>query len=78
MNREIGDINEIRFNTLQWYPVTFMSKSLNEVERNYAIYDKELLAIVRALEEWLQYLKGARYPISILTDHQNLKYFQTA
>lgn len=62
----------------RWFPVAFMSKSLNEVERNYAIYDKELLAIVRALEEWSQYLKGARYPISILTDHQNLKYFQTA
>lgn len=55
-----------------------MSKLLNEVERNYVIYDKELLAIVRALEEWSQYLKGVQYPISILTDHQNLKYFQTA
>lgn len=62
----------------KWYPVTFMSKLLNKVERNYAIYDKELLAIIRALEEWLQYLKGVKYPISILTDHQNLKYFQTA
>lgn len=62
----------------KWYPITFMSKLLNEVERNYVIYDKELLAIVRALEEWSQYLKGAQYPVSILTDHQNLKYFQTA
>lgn len=35
----------------RWYPVTFMSKLLNEVERNYVIYNKELLAIVRALEE---------------------------
>lgn len=41
------------------------------------IYNKELLAIVRALEEWSQYLKGVQYPISVLTDHQNLKYFQT-
>lgn len=61
----------------KWYPIAFMSKSLNEVERNYVIYDKELLAIVRAFKEWSQYLKGVQYPILILTDHQNLKYFQT-
>lgn len=55
-----------------------MSKALNEVEWNYTIHDKELLAIIRALEEWSQYLKGAQYPVTILTDHRNLEYFQTA
>ena len=55
-----------------------MSKSLNEVERNYDIYDKELLAIIRALDEWSQYLKGAKHRFEILTDHKNLEYFQTA
>jgi hypothetical protein len=29
-----------------WHPVAFYSKSLNEHEQNYAIYDKELLAII--------------------------------
>ena len=33
-----------------WRPVAFLSKSLNETERNYEIYDKEILAIVRGLE----------------------------
>ena len=33
-----------------WRLVTFLSKSLNETERNYKIYDKEMLAIVRGLE----------------------------
>ena len=44
----------------KWHPVAFFSKSLNEAERNYEIYDKELLAIMLALEEWRQYLLGAR------------------
>lgn len=35
-----------------WHPVAFYSKSLNEHERNYEIYDKELLSIIRALEEY--------------------------
>ena len=29
-----------------WRPVAFLSKSLNETERNYKIYDKEILAII--------------------------------
>jgi len=33
-----------------WRPVAFLSKSLNETERNYKIYDKEMLAIIRGLE----------------------------
>jgi len=33
-----------------WRPVVFLSKLLNETERNYKIYSKEMLAIVRGLE----------------------------
>ena len=33
-----------------WKPVAFLSKSLNEMERNYEIHDKEMLAIIRGLE----------------------------
>jgi hypothetical protein len=36
----------------KWRPIAFMSKSFNEAERNYEIYDKEMLAIMKALEEW--------------------------
>ena len=34
-----------------WHPVAFYSKALGPHERNYEIYDKEMLAIVRALKE---------------------------
>jgi len=35
----------------KWHPVAFYSKSLSSVERNYEIHDKEMLAIIRALEK---------------------------
>jgi len=40
-----------------WRPVAFLLKSLNETERNYEIYDKEMLAIVRGLEAWRHLLE---------------------
>ena len=59
-----------------WRPVAFRSRSLNEVERNYEIYDKEMMAIMDSLADWRQYLMGAKEPIEIWTDHQNLQYFK--
>ena len=34
------------------HPISFISKTLSPTERNYEIYDQELLAIIRALGEW--------------------------
>jgi hypothetical protein len=42
----------------KWHPVAFYSKSLSETERNYEIHDKEMLAIIRALDEWRHFLEG--------------------
>ena len=33
----------------KWKLVAYLSKLLNKVERNYEIYDKEMLAITRGL-----------------------------
>ena len=61
-----------------WRPVAFLSKSLNETEKNYEIHDKEMLAIVRGLEAWRHLLEGAQYKFEIWTDHKNLEYFMKA
>ncbi|KAJ3541602.1 hypothetical protein NM688_g6061 [Phlebia brevispora] len=61
-----------------WHPVAFYSKSLNVHERNYEIYDKELLAIIQALEEYRHYLEGHSETFKIWSDHQNLMYFKSA
>ena len=62
----------------KWHPVAFLSKSLSAVERNYEIHDKEMLAIIRALEEWRHFLEGAENKFEVWTDHKNLEYFMSA
>jgi hypothetical protein len=57
-------------------PIAYMSKALSPEQRNYDVWDKELLAIIKALEEWRHYLEGAKETFDILLDHQNLKYFK--
>lgn len=59
------------------HPIAFFSKKHSPAECNYEIYDKELLAIVRAFEEWRPYLEGSPHPIKVITDHKNLEYFMT-
>jgi len=61
-----------------WHPVAFFSKLLNVHERNYEIYDKELLAVIRGLEEYRHYLEEHSYKIEIWLDYQNLTFFRTA
>ena len=55
--------------------MVFLSKSLNETERNYEIHDKEMLAIIRGLESWRHLLEGVQSKFEIWTDHKNLEYF---
>ncbi|KAI1006821.1 hypothetical protein K3495_g1398 [Podosphaera aphanis] len=56
-------------------PVGYFSKILSPAECNYDIHDKELLAIMRAVEFWRSELMSLRYQIVILIDHKNLQYF---
>jgi hypothetical protein len=59
------------------HPVAFFSKKHSPAECNYEIYDKELMAIVRAFEEWRPQLQSVESPVKVLSDHKNLKYFTT-
>ena len=45
---------------------------------NYEIHDKEMLAIMRSLEEWRHFLEGVKHKVGIWMDHKNLEYFMTA
>ena len=58
--------------------MAFLSKTFSETEWNYEIYDRELLAIIRALEEWRHYIQGSGHTTVIYSDHQNLTYFRSA
>jgi hypothetical protein len=56
------------------HPCAFISRTFTEAERNYEIYDRELLAIIRALKEWRHYIHGSTHTTTILSDHKNLMY----
>ena len=58
------------------HPVGFYSTTLNDAERNYDIYNKELLAVIKSLENWRPYLAGSPHKIIVYTDHMNLQYWQ--
>src|SRR6202161_2438301 len=58
------------------HPIAFLSKSMTPAEKNYDIYDKEMLTVVKALQHWRQYLERSNHPINIITDHKNLEYWK--
>ncbi|CAD0043000.1 unnamed protein product [Aureobasidium pullulans] len=58
------------------HPVAYYSRKMTPAEQNYDIHDKELLAIVAALQHWRVYAEGAP-SLTILTDHKNLLTFTT-
>ena len=57
------------------YVVYYASKTLNEAQRNYTTTEKELLAVVYALDKFRAYLLEAE--IIIFTYHTALKYLLT-
>ena len=57
------------------YGVYYVRKTLNEAQRNYTTTEKELLAVVYALDKFRSYLIGS--DIVIFTDHSALKYLLT-
>jgi len=61
----MGEVLSMEGEDGKWRPVAFLSKSLNETERNYEIHDKEMLAIIRGLESWRHLLEGARFKFKI-------------
>ncbi|OMO51981.1 reverse transcriptase [Corchorus capsularis] len=55
-------------------PVAYFSEKLNGAALNYPTYDKELYALVRALQTWQHYLWPKEFVIH--TDHESLKYLR--
>ena len=49
-NFTTGGVLSVKCDDDLWRPVAFISKALNETERNYEIHDKEMLGVIRCLE----------------------------
>ena len=50
------------------HPVAYFSKKYISAEKNYAPYDKELLAIFKACQKWRCYID--RHPNMVSTNHK--------
>ena len=61
----IGGVLSMECEDRQWRPVAFLSKSLNKTERNYKIYDKEMLAVIRGQENWRHLLESAKFKFKV-------------
>ena len=60
------------------HPILFISKTFSPTKRIYEIYDRELLAIIRALNKWQHYIQGTPHTRTILSNHKNLTYYREA
>ncbi|KAH9724609.1 Endonuclease [Citrus sinensis] len=55
-------------------PIAYFSEKLSGAALNYPTYDKEMYALVRALETWQHYLLPKEFVIH--TDHESLKHLK--
>ena len=59
------------------HPITYYSATFIPAERNYDIYKRELLDVMKSLAHWRHYLGWTKKPFKILTDHANLQYWKS-
>ena len=52
--------------------IYYLSRTLNDAQLNYSTIEKELLAVIFALENFRQYLVGAK--VVVYSDHAALRY----
>ncbi len=58
------------------HPIAYYSATFTPTKCNYDIYERELLAIMKALTHWQHYLRWTKTPFTILTNHANLQYWK--
>ena len=58
------------------HPVAFDGRKLHGAELCYPTHEKELMAIKDALQKWHHYIENG-LPITVITDHDSLKYMNT-
>ena len=58
-----------------FHPIYYASKTLISAQLNYTVTEKELLAVVYALEKFRSYLVGSK--VIVFTDHSAIKYLMT-
>jgi hypothetical protein len=67
--------DRFKFKEKDLRPIAFESRRMTPTEQRYSAQEREMLAIVYALQKWRRYIEGA--PVLVRTDHESLKYFLT-
>ena len=57
-------------------PISYFSQALNPAERNYNVWDREFLAVIRGLKHNRHLLVGLPHKVLVLTDHENLAHYR--
>ena len=57
-------------------PISYFSQALNPTERNYDIWDREFLAMIRGLKHNRHLLVGSPHKVIVLMDHENLAHYR--
>jgi hypothetical protein len=58
-------------------PIAYLSKKMLGAETRYPVHEQELLGIIVALKSWRHHLMGAKFTITIMSDHKSLTQFKT-
>lgn len=61
--------------TQQRHPIEFLSQTLSPRNQALSTYEKEMIAVLHAVEKWRHYLLG--HSFTIVTDHQPLQHMLT-
>ena len=70
-----GETNR-RTQKLIQHPIAYYSSTFIPAERNYDIYERELLAVLKSLEHWRPHLAATEKPVTVLMDHANLMFWK--
>jgi len=71
-----GDINPKKPSKPHLHPIAYYSAMFTPTERNYDIYERELLAVIKALQNWRPHLAWTPHPFTLITDHANLTFWK--
>ena len=75
-NYAIGAVLMQKDNKGILHPVAYFSKLLNSAQRNYNVYNCELLGLVETCRHFRQYMHQPAHTIKVHTDHANLLYWK--
>src|SRR5712671_5272140 len=71
-----GEVNPQKPSKPRLHPIAYYSATFTPTERNYDIYKHELLAVIKALQNWRPHLAWTPHPFTLITDHANLTFWK--